>query len=99
MSGWDPIDIDYFKKQVGNIFIAAAIPRPVELRLIRIREGEEDLETANIPFTLTFANPSEERLSPGIYHLTSEDGREISYVPLIPVACTKPIQQYLAEFA
>ncbi|WP_158047096.1 DUF6916 family protein [Skermanella pratensis] len=92
------MDIKYFKKQVGNIFVAAAIPRPVELRLIRVREGEEDFETSHVPFTLTFANPSEERLSPGIYQLTSEDGLEFAYVALIPVARTEPVQQYLAEF-
>ncbi|WP_157619370.1 DUF6916 family protein [Skermanella stibiiresistens] len=93
------VEIDYFQKQIGNIFMAQIGMEQVELRLIRIKEEVRGPRSTRTPFTLTFANPrDDERLERGRYDLVSEEGRKFQEVNLAPQAVRGQIQTYVAFF-
>jgi hypothetical protein len=95
----DMVEIDYFQKQIGNIFMAQIGTEQVELRLIRIKEEPRGPRSTRVPFTLTFANPcDDERLDQGRYNLVSEDGQLFQEVNLAPRAVRGEIQTYVAFF-
>ena len=91
------LPVEHFQSELGSVYMADAALEPVELRLIRVEPEPRGPQDKRVPFTLTFANPREERLEKGYYTLRSENGPEFRHVLLTPLPPTGEIQQYLAR--
>jgi hypothetical protein len=83
-----------FRGEVGNVFWADTVPKPVKLKLIRMTEGTPTLRDFRIPFTLIFATPKNTLLLEGAYDFKSESGREYRQVHMAPIQSDGPRQEY-----
>jgi len=92
------LTVESFRSEVGNIFTADTVPKPVKLRLVRMKEGVPGLRDFRIPFSLIFATPRDTLLLEGLYDFKSESGREFRQVMLSPIQSTGPMQEYQAVF-
>src|SRR5688500_3752008 len=92
------LTVETFRSEVGNLFWVDTVPKPVKIRLIRLKEGVPTLRDFRIPFALIFATPRDTLLMEGLYDFKSESGREFRQVMLTPVQSHGPMQEYQAVF-
>jgi hypothetical protein len=88
------LTVETFRSEVGNVFWADTVPKPVKLKLLRMNEGMPTLRDFRIPFALIFATPKNTLLLEGAYDLKSESGREYRQVHMAPVQSDGPLQEY-----
>jgi len=88
------LTVETFRSEVGNVFWADTVPKPVKLKLIRMTEGAPTLRDFRIPFKLIFATPKDTLLLEGAYDFKSESGREFRQVHMAPVQSDGPLQEY-----
>jgi hypothetical protein len=87
-----------FRSEVGKIFTADTVPKPIKLQLVRMHEGRLIVKGFRMPFTLIFATPRNTLLIEGFYDLKSESGREFRQIMLSPILSTGEHQEYQAVF-
>jgi hypothetical protein len=88
------LTVETFRSEVGNVFWADTVPKPVKLKLIRMTEGAPTLRDFRIPFTLIFATRKDTLLLEGAYDFKSESGREFRQVHMAPIQSDGPMQEY-----
>ena len=88
------LTVETFRSEVGNVFWADTVPKPVKLKLIRMIEGMPTLREFRNPFTLIFATPKDTLLLEGAYDFKSESGREYRQIHMAPIQSDGPLQEY-----
>jgi hypothetical protein len=87
-----------FKSEVGNVFTADTVPKPINLQLTRLHEGKPTLKDFRVPFSLIFGTPRDTLLIEGFYDLRSQSGHQFKQIMLTPVISVGPYQEYQAIF-
>jgi hypothetical protein len=88
------LTVETFRSEVGNVFWADTVPKPVKLKLIRMKEGVPSLREFRVPFSLIFATPKNTLLLEGVYNFKSESGREFRQIYMTPIQSDGPMQEY-----
>ncbi|UEM20149.1 hypothetical protein JL100_024220 [Skermanella mucosa] len=88
------LTVETFRSEVGNMFWVDTVPKPVRIKLIRLKEGVPTLRDFRIPFSLIFATPRDTLLLEGTYDFKSESGREFRQVFMAPIQSSGPMQEY-----
>ena len=88
------LTVETFRSEVGNVFWADTVPKPVKLKLIRLKEGVPSLREFRIPFSLIFATPKNTLLLEGVYDFKSESGREFRQIMMSPILSEGSMQEY-----
>jgi hypothetical protein len=88
------LTVETFRSEVGNVFWADTVPKPVKLKLIRLKEGVPTLREFRVPFSLIFATPRDTLLLEGLYNFKSESGREFRQIMMTPIQSHGQFQEY-----
>jgi hypothetical protein len=94
MTVFGSLTVETFRSEVGNVFWADCVPKPVKLKLIRLTEGMPTLREFRIPFTLIFVTSKDTLLLEGAYDFKSESGREFRQIHMSPIQSPGSMQEY-----